>query len=130
MAESGELVLLQDMAHEPVRMVARPPLGAGQEIDLAVRLLERLANLVAVEPLPPRAHLVGRRAQGRQVAEAVVDRTQACLAGGLPAGEGGSVLVRDGRLMLGTWQGIYFCEFDGPRRRKVWLDVTGHNTGS
>ena len=32
-----------------------------------------------------------------------------------------SVLVplRDGDLALGTWQGIFFCEFDGPRRRKV-----------
>ncbi len=28
-------------------------------------------------------------------------------------------IVEGGSLMLGTWQGIYFCEFDGPRRRKV-----------
>jgi secondary thiamine-phosphate synthase enzyme len=27
--------------------------------------------------------------------------------------------VEEGRLVLGTWQGIYFCEFDGPRRRRV-----------
>ncbi|GIQ70232.1 YjbQ family protein [Xylanibacillus composti] len=31
------------------------------------------------------------------------------------------VLVQNGRLQLGTWQGIYFCEFDGPRARKVWV---------
>ena len=31
------------------------------------------------------------------------------------------LLVRDGRLQLGTWQGIYFCEFDGPRPREVWV---------
>ena len=31
------------------------------------------------------------------------------------------VLVSDGRLQLGTWQGIYFCEFDGPRQRKIWV---------
>ena len=30
-----------------------------------------------------------------------------------------SIPIRDGRLYLGTWQGIYFCEFDGPRVRKV-----------
>jgi secondary thiamine-phosphate synthase enzyme len=30
------------------------------------------------------------------------------------------VIVRDGRPWLGTWQGIYFCEFDGPRQRKVY----------
>lgn len=29
------------------------------------------------------------------------------------------VLVEDGRLVLGTWQGIYFCEFDGPRQRRM-----------
>ena len=31
------------------------------------------------------------------------------------------IIVEDGRLQLGTWQSIYFCEFDGPRTRKVWL---------
>ena len=30
-----------------------------------------------------------------------------------------SVFVSGGHLVLGTWQGIYFCEFDGPRSRKV-----------
>jgi len=31
------------------------------------------------------------------------------------------VPVSDGRLALGTWQGIFFCEFDGPRERKVYV---------
>jgi secondary thiamine-phosphate synthase enzyme len=31
------------------------------------------------------------------------------------------VPVEEGRLALGTWQGIFFCEFDGPRRRKVYV---------
>lgn len=30
-----------------------------------------------------------------------------------------TVLIENGRLVLGTWQGIYFCEFDGPRTRKM-----------
>jgi len=34
------------------------------------------------------------------------------------------VMVEEGCLMLGTWQGIYFCEFDGPRSRKLWVKVT------
>lgn len=35
-------------------------------------------------------------------------------------------IVEDGRLQLGTWQGIYFVELDGPRSREVWLKfVTG-----
>lgn len=31
------------------------------------------------------------------------------------------VPVRDGKLALGTWQGIFFCEFDGPRERTVYV---------
>jgi secondary thiamine-phosphate synthase enzyme len=31
------------------------------------------------------------------------------------------VIVAGGRLCLGTWQSIYFCEFDGPRSRRVWM---------
>jgi len=34
-----------------------------------------------------------------------------------------TLIVADGRLQLGTWQGIYFCEFDGPRRRKLQIKV-------
>jgi secondary thiamine-phosphate synthase enzyme len=34
------------------------------------------------------------------------------------------VIVRGGKLWLGTWQGIYFCEFDGPRKRKICLAFT------
>ncbi|CDQ20100.1 secondary thiamine-phosphate synthase enzyme YjbQ [Halobacillus karajensis] len=33
-------------------------------------------------------------------------------------GHAQTLLVEDGRLVLGTWQGLYFCEFDGPRSRK------------
>ena len=33
------------------------------------------------------------------------------------------ILIEDGRLVLGTWQGIYFCEFDGPRQRKVLIKL-------
>lgn len=35
-----------------------------------------------------------------------------------------TVLVSQGRLVLGTWQGIFFCEFDGPRRRRLLVKVT------
>jgi secondary thiamine-phosphate synthase enzyme len=36
-----------------------------------------------------------------------------------------SLIVENGRLQLGTWQGVFFCEFDGPRSRKAWVQVTG-----
>jgi len=32
--------------------------------------------------------------------------------------------VENGRLQLGVWQGIFFCEFDGPRQRRVWIQLT------
>lgn len=32
-----------------------------------------------------------------------------------------NLIIENGRLVLGTWQGIYFCEFDGPRNRKVYI---------
>jgi secondary thiamine-phosphate synthase enzyme len=34
-----------------------------------------------------------------------------------------TILIQNGRLFLGTWQGIYFCEFDGPRSRKVVVKI-------
>ena len=34
------------------------------------------------------------------------------------------VIVENGKLQLGTWQGIYLCEFDGPRIRKVFVTVS------
>ncbi len=33
------------------------------------------------------------------------------------------IMVEDGELQLGQWQGIFLCEFDGPRRRQVWVQV-------
>ncbi|MFA6272784.1 MAG: secondary thiamine-phosphate synthase enzyme YjbQ [Patescibacteria group bacterium] len=32
-----------------------------------------------------------------------------------------TVIIADGHLQLGTWQAIYFCEFDGPRNRRIWI---------
>ena len=38
------------------------------------------------------------------------------------------IIVDGGKLVLGTWQGIYFCEFDGPRRRNVYVKVMGSSS--
>jgi secondary thiamine-phosphate synthase enzyme len=35
------------------------------------------------------------------------------------------ILIKDKSLQLGTWQGIFFCEFDGPRSRKVYVQIRG-----
>ncbi len=36
-----------------------------------------------------------------------------------------TLIVERGDLVLGTWQGVWFCEFDGPRTRKVHVQVVG-----
>jgi secondary thiamine-phosphate synthase enzyme len=38
-------------------------------------------------------------------------------------GNSETIFLKEGRLQLGTWQGIFFCEFDGPRTRKVWVNL-------
>ena len=37
----------------------------------------------------------------------------------------GTIIVEKGKMTLGTWQGIYFCEFDGPRTRKCRIQCAG-----
>lgn len=39
-----------------------------------------------------------------------------------------TVLIEDGRPLLGTWQGVYFCEFDGPRTRRFQVKVLADST--
>lgn len=34
-----------------------------------------------------------------------------------------NIIIEDGQLVLGTWQGIYFCEFDGPRTRNIHIKI-------
>ncbi len=34
-----------------------------------------------------------------------------------------TVIIENGQLKMGTWQGIYFCEFDGPRNRKIYIKI-------
>jgi len=45
---------------------------------------------------------------------------KACLVGSSV-----TLVVDGGRLRLGTWQAVYFCEFDGPRTRHAWVQVLG-----
>ncbi|GKU82831.1 secondary thiamine-phosphate synthase enzyme YjbQ [Niallia sp. NCCP-28] len=38
-------------------------------------------------------------------------------------GSSQTILIADSKLLLGTWQGIYFCEFDGPRNRNYYIKI-------
>lgn len=41
-------------------------------------------------------------------------------------GSSATIIVDNGNLVLGTWQGIYFCEFDPPRNRKFYVKIIGY----
>jgi len=41
-------------------------------------------------------------------------------------GSSATLIVENGDLILGTWQGVYFCEFDGPRTRTVMVQTIGN----
>jgi len=36
-----------------------------------------------------------------------------------------TLIIHQGHLMLGTWQEIFACEFDGPRQRQLWIQIVG-----
>lgn len=38
-------------------------------------------------------------------------------------GADAAIIIKDSRLVLGTWQGVYFCEFDPPRQRKFYVKI-------
>jgi len=69
--------------------------------------------LAALDEAVPRRQPFYRHSEGNSAAH-VKSSLVGCSA---------QVLVRDGRLVLGTWQGVYFCEFDGPRSRRAIVAV-------
>jgi len=38
-----------------------------------------------------------------------------------------TIFIENGKLALGTWQGVYFCESDGPRSREIWVKIMADN---
>jgi len=71
--------------------------------------------LLSLDQLLPRARAGYRHAEGNSDAH-VKSSLLGCSR---------SVLIQAGKLLLGTWQAIYFCEFDGPRSRTVHIQVRG-----
>ncbi len=71
--------------------------------------------LLALDEIVPRSNPGFRHSEGNSDAH-----TKSSLVG---CSE--QVLIKDGTLVLGTWQAIYFCEFDGPRSRRVIVQVRG-----
>lgn len=71
--------------------------------------------LLTLEELVPQHHTGYRHYEGNSDAH--------CKSSLLGCSE--QILIKDKSLNLGTWQGIFFCEFDGPRSRKVIVQVRG-----
>lgn len=69
--------------------------------------------LMRLDELYPWEHPRDRHAEGNTAAHLKAITT----------GSSQTVIVEDGRLALGRWQGIYFCEFDGPRQRTVCVKL-------
>lgn len=80
--------------------------------DVAVDMLAHLAKLVPADP-------AFRHAEGNADAH-----IKASLVGSSVA-----IIVEGGAPKLGRWQGIFFCEFDGPRTREVWVQTSDGRTG-
>ena len=111
--------ILVDITGEVARAIGRengiwlvyvPHTTAGVSVNEGADPAVARDILMTWERLVPE-NLPYRHAEGNAPAHVL-----ACLAGS-------SVLVAaaDGELKLGTWQSIFFCEFDGPRDRQVWL---------
>ena len=71
--------------------------------------------LLTLEELLPQRRLGYRHSEGNSDAH--------CKSSLLGCSE--QILIKGGSLQLGTWQGIFFCEFDGPRSRKVIVQIWG-----
>ncbi len=69
--------------------------------------------LMRLDEIYPRRHPKYRHAEGNSAAHLKASTV----------GASQSIPVENGQLVLGTWQGIYFCEFDGPRKRTLYVKV-------
>jgi secondary thiamine-phosphate synthase enzyme len=122
--ETSELV---DITEEVGRVVAAAGVRSGvahvyvPHTTAAVTINENADPTVVhdiladLERLVPRSQRYYRHGEGNSAAHLKSSLIGCCQ----------TVLVVQGRLVLGTWQGIYFCEFDGPRTRRVHVAVGG-----
>lgn len=76
--------------------------------DVAKDIIYTLNRLIPLED-PGYCHLEGNSAG--HIKAAII-------------GSSRSVIIEEGRLLLGRWQGIYLCEFDGPRQREVMVKIS------
>jgi secondary thiamine-phosphate synthase enzyme len=119
---SEELVDITDAISASVREIL--PNGDGiclvfcPHTTAGVTLNERADPAVRLDVADAMRHLVPDEGHWRHVEGNSPAHVKATLAGA-------SVMIPivDGTLRLGRWQGVFLCEFDGPRTRRVWVQV-------
>jgi secondary thiamine-phosphate synthase enzyme len=85
----------------------------------AVTINENADPMVAHDILHVVNRIIPFRDEGYRHMEAnSAAHVKACLVG-----TSETVLIQNRRLVLGTWQGLFFCEFDGPRSRQVYVKL-------
>ncbi|RKY12348.1 MAG: YjbQ family protein [Planctomycetota bacterium] len=116
-----------DITGKVVGLIRASGIGSGEAVvycphtTAAITINENADPSVAHDMLLTLEELIPQRRQGYRHAEGNSDaHTKSSLIG---CSE--QILIRDAQAVLGTWQGIYFCEFDGPRSRKVIVQVRG-----
>jgi len=102
-AQVGEGLLVAQVLHTTAGLT----INENADPDVAHDLLAQLARLAERPDY--------RHAEGNSDAH-----VKAMLVGAAV-----NIPVTGGRLVMGTWQGVYFCEFDGPRRREIAVTVLG-----
>ena len=111
--EAVQDIVQQSGVREGLATIFIPHTTAGGTINENADPDVRSDMLESLEQMVPWAQPHFRHAEGNSAAH-----LKASLMGFSQ-----NVLVAGGKLALGTWQGIYLCEFDGPRRRQVWVQV-------
>ncbi|UQZ83921.1 hypothetical protein SK3146_03128 [Paenibacillus konkukensis] len=108
----GELVKEQQ-TEEGMAVIYCPHTTAGIAINENADPDVKRDVLMRLDEVYPWEHPKYRHAEGNTAAHLKV----------MTVGTSQTVFIENGRLVLGRWQGIYFCEFDGPRRRTVLVKL-------
>jgi len=108
-----EKLLAQENVQEGLAVVYSSHTTAGITINENADPDVQRDILARLEEICPRDRVGDRHIEGNSAAHlkaSVVGTSQ-------------TIIIQNGRLLLGRWQGIYFCEFDGPRERTVYVKI-------
>lgn len=117
-------VQLKDISAEVQRLITKSGIKEGlatlfvAHTTAAVTINENADPDVAIDMINGLNELIPMQNRYRHLEGNSAAHIKASLIG---ASE--QIIIRNGKLLLGTWQGIYFCEFDGPRTRKLHVKL-------